>query len=88
MSSTLSASQLAIALYRFGHFGNAASALKVALWAGIGYGTVDRITKCVMVAICREEFRHAALHWPDGREKEAAKEWVKRTPVSHGEMDG
>jgi len=69
--------QLAIALYRFGHFGNAASALKVALWAGIGYGTVDRITKRVMVAVCREEFRRAALHWPDGREKEAAKEWVE-----------
>ena len=69
--------QLAIALYRFGHFGNAASTLKVALWAGIGYGTVDRITKRVMVAVCREEFRHATLHWPDDVEKEAAKEWVE-----------
>jgi len=32
--------QLAIALYRFGPFWKCASALKVALWAGIGYGTV------------------------------------------------
>jgi hypothetical protein len=27
--------QLAIALYRFGHYGNAASTMKVALWAGV-----------------------------------------------------
>ena len=32
--------QLAIALFRFGHYGNAASTMKVALWAGIGFGTV------------------------------------------------
>jgi hypothetical protein len=34
------AHQLAIALYRFGHYGNAMSTVKVALWAGYGYGTV------------------------------------------------
>ncbi|KIJ93235.1 hypothetical protein K443DRAFT_125668 [Laccaria amethystina LaAM-08-1] len=32
--------QLAIELYRFGHFGNGLSTLKVALWAGVGYGNV------------------------------------------------
>lgn len=32
--------QLAIALFRFRHYGNAASTMKVALWAGVGYGTV------------------------------------------------
>ncbi|KIK98318.1 hypothetical protein PAXRUDRAFT_40190, partial [Paxillus rubicundulus Ve08.2h10] len=32
--------QLAIALYHFGHYGNAISTTMVALWAGIGYGTV------------------------------------------------
>ena len=32
------AEQLAIALFRFGHYGNATSTLKVALWAGVGYG--------------------------------------------------
>ena len=35
--------QLAIALYRFGHYGNAASTMKVALWAGVGFGTVERV---------------------------------------------
>jgi hypothetical protein len=69
--------QLAIALYRFGHFGNGASSLKVALWAGIGYGTVDRITKRVMVAVCGEQFRHSTLHWATEDEKEDAKVWVE-----------
>ena len=36
--------QIAIALYRFGHFGNAVSNMKVALWAGVGYGTVHLVT--------------------------------------------
>ncbi|KIM76160.1 hypothetical protein PILCRDRAFT_78031, partial [Piloderma croceum F 1598] len=71
------AEQLAIALYCFGHFGNVASMLKVALWAGIGYRTVDCITKCVMVAVCRNEFHCTTLHWPNKAEKEAAKQWVE-----------
>ncbi|KAH9966223.1 hypothetical protein BJV74DRAFT_890119 [Russula compacta] len=36
--------QLAIALYCFGHYENAASTMKVALWAGIGFGTVPLVT--------------------------------------------
>jgi hypothetical protein len=70
------AEQLAIALFRFGHFGNAASTLKVALWAGVGYGTVDSITKRVMTAVCWESFQHRTLHWADESEKETAKAWV------------
>ena len=71
------AEQLAIALYCFGHFSNATSTLKVALWSGVGYGTVDLITKWVMTAVCRESFRHRTLHWADESEKEAAKMWVE-----------
>ncbi|KAF8975608.1 hypothetical protein BDQ17DRAFT_1441453 [Cyathus striatus] len=37
--------QFAIALYRFRHYGNAASNEKVALWAGVSYGTVHN-AKC------------------------------------------
>ena len=37
--------QLAIALYRFGHYGNAASVCKVAIWAGVGFGTVTLATR-------------------------------------------
>ena len=73
----LVAKQLAIALYHFGHFGNAASTLKVALWSGVGYGTVDLIIKRVMTAVCWESFQHRTLHWADESEKEAAKMWVE-----------
>ncbi|KAF8549256.1 hypothetical protein OG21DRAFT_1556475 [Imleria badia] len=54
--------QLAIALYRFGHYGNAIDTKMVALWAGIEYGT---------------EFQRATLYWPSGPEKEAVKQWVE-----------
>ena len=40
----LVAEQVAITLYCFGHHGNAASQMKVALWAGVGYGTVSLVT--------------------------------------------
>ena len=49
----------------------------MALWEGVRYGTIDHVTKCVMVAVCREKFHRATLHWPDDEEKEAAKEWVE-----------
>ena len=69
--------QLAVTLFRFGHFGNAASMMKVALWAGVGYGTVRLYTTRVMAAICSKNFRRAALRWPDEVTKENAKCWVE-----------
>lgn len=69
--------QLAIVLYCFGHYGSAISTTMVALWAGIGYGTVHLFTNHVMKAICHEDFRQAALYWPSGAEKEGAKQWVE-----------
>jgi hypothetical protein len=68
--------QLAIALHRFGHFGNAASLLKVGIWAGIGWGTVDLYTRHVMVAVCSDRFQKSAIRWPNEEEKAIAKEWV------------
>ena len=38
--------QLAVALYRMGHFRNAISMGDISLWAGIGYRTVDWCTQC------------------------------------------
>jgi hypothetical protein len=68
--------QVAIALYRFGHYGNAASTMKVALWAGVGYGTVRLVTRRVMQACCDEGFRRSSLCWPDDAARERAKAWV------------
>ncbi|KAJ3964112.1 hypothetical protein EV361DRAFT_812589 [Lentinula raphanica] len=69
-------SQLAITLYRFGHYGNAAGLSKVARWAGIGKGTVLLATKRVLTALLRLDFKHENLKMPTEEEKEKAKEWV------------
>ena len=71
--------QVAIALYCFGHYGNAASTLKVALWAGVGFGTVPLVTKRVIKALCSERFRRSALRWSSNEAKAAAKAWVEES---------
>ena len=71
------AEQLAIVFFRFGHYGNATSTLKVALWAGVGYGTVHLVTSRVLKALCSERFRRSALRWSSDEAKEAAKAWVE-----------
>jgi hypothetical protein len=70
--------QLAIALYRFGHDGNAASLQSVADWAGIAKGTVLLCTRRVMTAVLRQDFRDEAVHMPEEEEKNAAKDWVEQ----------
>jgi hypothetical protein len=69
--------QMAIALYRFGHYGNGASTMKVALWAGYGYSTVCLATKRVMAAVFSEHFQCSAFQWSSNEAKEAAKAWVE-----------
>jgi hypothetical protein len=69
--------QAAVALYRFGHYGNASSTMKVALWAGVSYGTVRNITIRVMTALCDPRFRAAIVPWPNPEEIECAKAWVE-----------
>lgn len=67
--------QLAIALFWFGHYGNAASVESIEQWADVSAGMVVNTTCHVMIAFL-------ALHddvicWPSAKEKEAAKEWVE-----------
>ncbi|KLO04406.1 hypothetical protein SCHPADRAFT_947717 [Schizopora paradoxa] len=69
--------QVAIVLYRFGHYGNAVSLDKVASWAGVGKGTVNEVTRRVLTAFLRKSFRDAALGMPTAEEKEEAKQWVE-----------
>ncbi|KAH9913822.1 uncharacterized protein BXZ73DRAFT_55313, partial [Epithele typhae] len=70
--------QIAIALYRFGHYGNAAGLQAIANWAGCGKGTVDIITRRVMSAILRPSFRLQAIRYPTEEEREEAKTWVEK----------
>ncbi|KAJ7159347.1 hypothetical protein C8R43DRAFT_881893 [Mycena crocata] len=68
--------QVAVALFRFGHDGNAASLQAVANWAGLGKGTVHLITRRVMTAVLRPGFMQCAVRMPTGP-KERAKVWVQ-----------
>jgi hypothetical protein len=67
--------QLAIALFRFGHHGNAASVEAIAQWAGTSAGTVVNATRRVITAFLT--LHDTVIRWPSAREKEDAKEWVE-----------
>ncbi|KIJ49878.1 hypothetical protein M422DRAFT_246246, partial [Sphaerobolus stellatus SS14] len=69
--------QVAVALYRIGHFGSAATIQKVGIWAGLGFGTVDLVTRRVMAAGCDPPFRRRVMKWPDVGIKEKAMAWVE-----------
>ena len=69
--------QLAITLFHFRHYGNAASIQKVGLWAGVGVGTVDLCMWRVMMALCSECFHCVTMAWPNEIIKEQTKEWVE-----------
>jgi hypothetical protein len=70
--------QVAITLYRFGHYRNGVSLQKVADWAGIGKGTVENVTRRVIAAILRTSFRNCVMHTPTHEEKRRAKSWVRK----------
>jgi hypothetical protein len=66
--------QLAIFMYRVGHYGNAASPKAIGHWAGISLGMVVNLTNRVMVALLT--LHDDLIHLSTPEEKEAAKEWV------------
>src|SRR5260221_4750010 len=67
--------QLAIALYQFGHFGNAASVELVAQWAGCSAGSVVNATHQVIRAFL--PLHDQAIHWPNAEEKQEASDWIE-----------
>lgn len=72
--------QVALLLYRIGHYGNSAGQDKIHDIFGWGYGTVDLVTKRVLIACATsEEFRVATVKMPPpGRPaRESAKDWVE-----------
>lgn len=74
--------QLAITLFRFGHYGNAASLDNMAVWAGYAKGTVLLATRQVMTAILRPDFMRSVVRMPTADEKEKAKQWVENHSCS------
>lgn len=59
--------QLAIALYRLGHYGNATMTMHVAEWAGVLEGSVVNCTRHVTLALL--SFHDFAMAWPDVEQK-------------------
>ena len=70
--------QLAIALFCFGHYGNAASLERVRKWAGTSKGFVKLATRRVMTALLSPDFMKHAVRLPTDEEKEDAKKWVEK----------
>jgi hypothetical protein len=69
--------QVAIILYRFGKSGNAAGLQPVANWAGVGKGTVVKVTHRVLMAMLRHGFLSLQVRLPTEEEKEEAKAYVE-----------
>jgi len=66
--------QLAIFLFRAGHYRNTASPEAIGHWAGVSLGTVVNCTNRVMVALL--SLHDELVHLPTAEEKESAKVWV------------
>ena len=66
--------QLAIFLFRAGHYRNAASPEAIGHWARVSPGMVVNCTNRVMVALL--SLHDKCVHLPTAKEKESAKAWV------------
>jgi len=79
--------QVAITLYRFGHYRNAASTMKVALWAGIGFGTVSLPNRWLKLCALNDSgIQHYDGHLMEQRQQQ--KLGWKSHPVQLGVMVG
>ncbi|KAK9482034.1 hypothetical protein V1527DRAFT_54652 [Lipomyces starkeyi] len=69
--------QVAITLYRLGHYGNGASMFEVSIWSGMGVGTIANCTKRVMRAIFTSHLEQETIRWPSPAEREKYKDHVE-----------
>jgi hypothetical protein len=67
--------QLAIFLFRAGHYGNAASPEDAAQWSGLSVSGVEKCTDRVIVSLL--SLHDEAIHFPGADDKENAKAYVE-----------
>lgn len=67
--------QLAITLFRLGHYGNAATPKLIGEWAGVSEGLVVDCTRRVLIALL--DLHDEAIYWPDDELKERAKAYTE-----------
>nr|GAT45093.1 predicted protein [Mycena chlorophos] len=80
--------QLAVALYQFGNYGNAASLRAISNWAGLGKGTISKCTTRVITAILGVGLLKKYVRMPTEDEKEEAKRWVEKKAGCKEMRDG
>ena len=80
--------QLLVFLYRVGRYGSSGSCHEVALFFGIGNGTVRNYVRNVVYAL--KEIEHDVVRWPNQQEKEDMKVRLATTGFRHciGVADG
>ncbi|SGY53830.1 BQ5605_C006g03807 [Microbotryum silenes-dioicae] len=69
--------QLAIALWRFGGYGNRALAKAATEWSGRSMGSVVKFTYRVLLALNEPSFSRRIIHWPNQAECELSKAWME-----------
>ncbi|KAL9936644.1 hypothetical protein V8E36_004712 [Tilletia maclaganii] len=65
--------QLAVLMYRLGHYGNAASVSAVAALFGLGKGTVVKVTNRVLHAVMACSLLRSSVRWPSLAAREESK---------------
>ena len=72
--------QVLIALQRFRTFENGALVHSIAVWAGVGAGTVDLITRRVLKAVHSNRMKNRHIQWPaeGSAEKKSAKQCIDK----------
>lgn len=74
ISQTPVETQLAVALFRFGRYGNGASLQDVSQVAGIGIGTTKLFTDCVILALL--DIHHKLIRSLTNEERTLERHWV------------
>ncbi|EGN97083.1 hypothetical protein SERLA73DRAFT_57521 [Serpula lacrymans var. lacrymans S7.3] len=69
--------QIACAMFRFGHYGNAASIEDTATLAGVSTGSIVNYTEQVMIAILNRHDLYIKFPQDGDADKKKAKEWVR-----------
>lgn len=77
--------QVLIALRRFG---SSRTVHNHAMWAGVGYGTIDLCTRKVLTAIHSSNLKEAHVRWLVGQEKKKLSYGHTLKPVLNSVMDG
>ncbi|KAL7268896.1 hypothetical protein RUND412_008462 [Rhizina undulata] len=70
-----------VALRRFGTYGNVALVDTISHWVGVGTGTIELITKRVMIAVLESNLQAEYIYWPSLTERKDHKARVEEISI-------